>query len=85
MEAQEIKVQKILELDLLIDQDYPSDPILQKCYVWYVVIIYKFLIGFPKIVIRFSEDSQTTGMKWHKGLGLDTLVTRMYGTIRLYI
>lgn len=21
-------------------------------------------------------------MKWHKGLGLDTLVTRMYGTIR---
>ena len=24
-------------------------------------------------------------MKWHKGLGLDTLVTRMYKTIRLYI
>ena len=40
MEAQEIKVQKILEMDLLIDQDYPSDPILQKCYVWYVVISY---------------------------------------------
>jgi len=50
MEAQEIKVQKILESDLLIDQDYPSDPILQKCYVWYVVITYK--IFFESVFLK---------------------------------
>ena len=41
MEAQEIKVQKILESDLVIDQDYPSESILQKCYVWYAITFFR--------------------------------------------
>ena len=41
MEAQEIKVQKILESDLLIDRDYPSESILQKCYVWYAITFFR--------------------------------------------
>ena len=31
------EIMKILESDLLIDRNYPQDPILQKCFVWYVV------------------------------------------------
>ena len=46
--------------------------------------MYGMLLHFFAILTFFSEESQTTGVKWHKGLGLDTLVTRMYGTIRLY-
>ena len=72
------EIMKILESDLLIDKNYPQDPILQKCFVWYVV--FKQYAAYDMCVISqltmFSEESQSSGLKWHKGLGLDTLVTR---------
>ena len=64
MEAQEIKVQKILESDLLIDRDYPSESILQKCYVWYAITFFRdFEVSLVRKV-KQREWSGTKGSDW---------------------
>ena len=61
-------VMKILESDLLIDQGYPEDSILQKCFVWYALQDYSDYLGISWTFLakkaKHRNWSGTKGLDW---------------------